>query len=106
MENESLKNDIVVSVKELLVEQTVVILDAVDERLSGVRIEMVNLEVRIGKKLEAMEERWSRKFDKLTTTLDKFLQRMTDLEDEFTMMKHDLNRMKKVIKEKLGVDLT
>jgi len=106
MENESLKNDIVVSVKELLVEQTVVILDAVDERLSGVRVEMVNLEVRIGKNLEAMEERWSRKFDKLTTTLDKFLQRMTDLEDEFTMMKHDLNRMKKVIKEKLGVDLT
>ncbi|OGZ66902.1 MAG: hypothetical protein A3D35_00380 [Candidatus Staskawiczbacteria bacterium RIFCSPHIGHO2_02_FULL_34_9] len=106
MENESLKNDIVASVKELLAEQTVVILDAVDERLSGVRIEMVNLEVRIGKKLEAMEERWSRKFDKLTTTLDKFLQRMTDLEDEFTMMKHDLNRMKKVIKEKLGVDLT
>ena len=106
MENESLKNDIVASVKELLAEQTVVILDAVDERLSGVRIEMVNLEVRIGKNLEAMEERWSRKFDKLTTTLDKFLQRMTDLEDEFTMMKHDLNRMKKVIKEKLGVDLT
>ena len=105
MENESLKNDIVVSVKELLVEQTVVILDAVDERLSGVRVEMVNLEVRIGKNLEAMEERWSRKFDKLTTTLDKFLQRMTDLEDEFTMMKHDLNRMKKVIKEKLGVEL-
>ena len=106
MENESLKNDIVASVKELLAEQTVVILDAVDERVSGVRIEMVNLEVRIGKKLEAMEERWSRKFDKLTTTLDKFLQRMTDLEDEFTMMKHDLNRMKKVIKERLGVDLT
>ena len=30
---------------------------------------------------------------------------MTDMEDEFTMMKNDLNRMKKVIREKLGVDL-
>ena len=85
MENESLKNDIVASVKELLAEQTVVILDAVDE------------------KIKALDLKFSQKFDNLTTTLDNFLKRMTDIEDEFTMMKHDLNRMKKVIKEKLGV---
>jgi len=87
MENESLKNDIVTSVKELLAEQTVVILDAVDE------------------KIKALDLKFSQKFDNLTTTLDNFLKRMTDIEDEFTMMRHDLNRMKKVIKEKLGVEL-
>ena len=52
-----------------------------------------------------MEERWNRKFDKLTNTLDKFLKRMTDMEDEFTIMRNDLNRVKKVLKEKLGVEL-
>lgn len=31
---------------------------------------------------------------------------MTDMEDEFAVMKNDVNRMKKVIREKLGVDLT
>ena len=74
-------------VKKLLGEQTMVILDAVDE------------------KIKALDLKFSQKFDKLTITLDKFLKRMTDMEYEFTMMKHDLNRMKRVIKEKLGVEL-
>jgi len=43
---------------------------------------------------------------KLITTPEHFLKRMTDLGDEFTVMKHDLNRVKEVIREKLGVDLT
>jgi len=90
--------------------------DGVDEKIStlatkvdlvdlATKIDLINLEAKIDKKFKAMEERWSYKFDKLTTTLDKFLKRMTDMEDEFTLMKHDLNRMKKVIKEKLGVEL-
>lgn len=71
-------------IQELLNNQTTVILSAVDERL-------VSLEIKIDRKLELMEDRWNKKFDKLITTLDKFLKRMTDLEDEFTMMRHDLN---------------
>jgi len=46
-----------------------------------------------------------KRFDQLITTLDKFLKRLTDLEDELTIMKLDINRLKSVIKEKLGVDL-
>ncbi len=99
------ENDILSGVKKLLNQQTDVILSAVDEKISGVRVDMVNLETRMIKRIEAMEERWNNKFDKLTTTLDKFLKRLTDMEDEFTIMRHDLNRMKKVIKEKLGVEL-
>jgi len=98
MKKKNPKNSILEGVQKLLNQQTDVILSAVDERL-------INLEIKIDKKLEAMEERWNRKFDKLINTLDKFLKRMTDMEDEFTMMKNDLNRVKKAIKEKLGVEL-
>lgn len=75
-------------VEKLLSRQTVVILNAADE------------------KLRKMEFRINQKIDRLTTTLDKFLKRLTDIEDEFEMMKADINRMKKVIREKLGVELS
>jgi HAMP domain-containing protein len=74
-------------VERLLTQQTTVILNAVDERLG-------KMEIRINQKI-----------DRLTTTLDKFLKRLTDIEDEFEIMKADINRMKKVIREKLGVEL-
>ena len=95
--------------EKILDQQTKVILNAVDTRLQKTdlriglleqRVEAVN--VRLGK----MEARINQKLDKLTTTLHKFLKRLTNLEDEFEIMKHDLNRLKKVVREKLGVDLS
>ncbi len=85
-------------IQELLDNQTTVILNAVD-------IKLTNLEIKFDKKLEAMELRINHKIDKLITTIDKFLKRLNDLETEFTLMKSDINKMKKVIKEKLGVEL-
>jgi hypothetical protein len=41
----------------------------------------------------------------LTTTLDEFLKRVTDVEEEFIFLKEDLRRVKAVIREKLGVSL-
>jgi len=69
--------------------------DGVDEKMLEIKME-----------IRALDLKFSQKIDELTTTLDKFLKRMTDMEDEFAVMKSDLNRMKKVIREKLGVDLT
>jgi hypothetical protein len=43
--------------------------------------------------------------DSLTNTLDHFLKRLTDTEEEFVFMKHDVNRIKAVLREKLGVSL-
>ena len=43
------------------------------------------------------------KLSGLTNMLEKFLQRMTDMEEEFVFMKHDVNRIKAVLREKLGV---
>ena len=105
MKKENIKEDILKGVQKLLNQQTDVILSAVDEKISSVRVDMINLETRMIKRMEVMEERWNQKFDKLTTTLDNFLKRMTDIETEFTMMGNDINRIKRVIKEKLGVEL-
>jgi hypothetical protein len=52
-----------------------------------------------------MEERFAKSLDDLTKTLDKFLKRLTDFEEEFIFMKEDLKRVKAVIREKLGVSL-
>lgn len=75
-------------IERLLTQQTTVILNAVDERLR-------KMEIRINQKI-----------DRLITTLDKSLKRLTDTEDEFEIMKADINRMKKIIREKLGVELS
>ena len=81
--------------EELLSEQTITILSAVDERISTQ-----------DRKIEEMETRINQKIEHLVTTLDVFLKRMTDMEDEFTIMKNDINKLKQVLKEKLDVDLT
>jgi len=82
------EKNLIKNIEKLLNKQTIVILSAVDE------------------KLKKSEERINRKIEKLTTTLDGFLKRISDTEEEFEMMKLDINRMKKVIKEKLGIDLS
>lgn len=75
------------NIEKLLNQQTIIILSAVDEKLARTELKV------------------NQKIDRLTDTLDKFLKRLTDTETEFEMMKADINRMKKVIREKLGVDL-
>ena len=95
--NKGLKN-----IESLLDSQTSVILLAVDDKLSENKIEIL---LAVDGKLVGMEARINQKIEKLTDTLDGFLKRMTDIEDEFAMMKSDINRIKKVVKEKLGVNL-
>lgn len=51
-------------------------------------------------------ERWKLELTKklivLITTLDKFLKRLTNIEDEFEIMKADINRMKKNHQREIG----
>lgn len=102
--NQSEKSASKSEIEELLTGQTSVILQAVDERLaaqsSSIKEELAVQEVRIlaavDKRLEKLEERFMEKLNELTTTLDKFLKRLTDVEQEF-------KRVKTVIREKLGV---
>lgn len=55
--------------------------------------------------MEKLEKRWLEKFNQLTRTLDKFLNRLTDFEGKFKFLKEDLKRVKAVIRDKLGVSL-
>jgi len=110
--------------ERLLTEQTSVILQAVDAKVSAQdqKIEsrfaaldqhleecLVAQDIRIvaavDRRLEKMEERFAKSLDDLTKTLDRFLKRLTDIEEEFIFMKEDLKRVKAVIREKLGVSL-
>jgi len=83
------------SIEKMLDKQTNVILSAVDVKISDLERRISKLEIKV-----------DLRFNQLATTLDKFLKHLTDMEDEFTVMKLDINRLKKVIKEKLGVDLS
>jgi uncharacterized coiled-coil protein SlyX len=80
--------------EKLLSNQTMMILNAVDQKTGSLEKRIDKLEIRI-----------NQKFDRLTSTIDKFLKKITDLENEFEIMKLDLNRMKRIIREKLGVEL-
>ena len=118
-------------IEQLLSEQTGIILQAVDERLSAqdkkfeARFDAIDrrfdaqdkrLEERftaqniamltaVDKRLEKFENLLRDELSRLTNTLDKFLKRLTDTEEEFVFMKHDVNRIKAVLREKLGVAL-
>ncbi len=118
-------------IEQLLSEQTGIILQAVDERLSAqdkkfeARFDAIDrrfdaqdkrLEERfaaqniailtaVDKRLEKFENLFRDELSRPTNTLNKFIKRLTDTEEEFVFMKHDVNRIKAVLREKLGVAL-
>ena len=103
------------TIEKLLRKQTTVILDAVDEKVGALGEKVEKLEGRfnvvdqetsdIKKRLDLMEMRINQKIDRLITTLDKFLKKITDIEDEFTFMKAEIKRIKSILQEKLGVTM-
>lgn len=62
-------------------------------------------------RLLKMEERMDTKYAKeetlrgLTVTLDNFLKQMSDYKEEFIILKSEVDRIKSVLKDKLGVDI-
>ena len=58
--------------EQLLADQASMILDAVGEKLSA-------HERRSNVRLEKMEERFAKRLDELTKTLDRFLKRLSDI---------------------------
>ena|SRR3989338_6512557 len=101
-------------IKKLLAGQTTTILKEADSRFIKEREETENLLSQqaivilsaVDEKLKKTELSINEKINQLTNTLDEFLKRLTIAEDEFEVMKLDINRMKKIIKEKLGVELS
>jgi len=85
-------SDIVGKVEKLLSQQTNVILSAVDERLRKNRDDI---------KSDTKSE-----INKLANTLDKFLKRLTDFEDEFAIIKAKVSKIEKILHTKLGVSIS
>ncbi len=74
--------------------------DIVDKKIQPLRSEMQAEFALVHKDINALCEQ----IQQLTITLDKFLKRLTDHEEEFTILKSEMKQVKQVLKEKLGVD--
>lgn len=69
----------------------------------------------IDNRLHAMEVRMETKMDakyakeatvrELAITLDKFLKRLIDYDDEFTLLKAEVDLIKKIFKEKFNIEI-
>jgi len=90
------------NIEDLLTRQSSDILETVDFKLPKSELRVID---SVDKKLQKMEIRINQKIERLTTTLDRFLKRLVDIEDEFEIMKADINRIKKVVQDKLGVEI-
>ena len=91
-------------IEGLLLEQTKVVLDAVDARFQKMDEKLQGMDGHLNIIEQRMDE-FDKKLDRLTTTLDNFLKRLTDHEEEFTLLKADVAQIKAVLKEKLGVEI-
>jgi len=92
------KKDLETVLDERFEKHQVAILDAVSAGFEQARNERQALGDRMDK-LEAS-------IDHLATTLDEFLKRLTNHEDEFTILKAENAKMKKIIKDKLGIEVS
>ncbi|MBU2545378.1 hypothetical protein KKC65_02935 [Patescibacteria group bacterium] len=81
-------------VQELLNQQTTIILNALSEEIDGMKKKLADSELRINESI-----------NRLANTLDAFLKRMTDMEDEFEVMKYEVNKMKGILREKLHAEI-
>ena len=88
-----------------LIEHTKVIVNAVDvileKRLKEVRIDISG----INQNMEKMEERLEKKIDNVQILIDGYVKAQEDFKQEFVIMKQEMKQMKKVIKEKLGIEI-
>lgn len=96
-------------IEKLLNQQTLVVLDTVGKKISILdkKIDIIDKRIDIvEKRFDKFEERLNKKIDKLITLVDKFVNLYTRQEQEFKVMKYEINKIKKVIKEKLGVEIS
>lgn len=79
--------------------------EAIDQRFEITDQKILRLEDTMNKRFEESEAKADQRFDRIMTNLDLILKRVTDTDDEIEFIKLDINRIKVVVKEKLGVNL-
>jgi len=100
-------------IERLLSAQTKTILHAVDERFGSMderiderfAMQEVRIMTAVDKRLGELKQWFDGRLDALTTTLDHFLKRLSDLEDEFHLLKRDVARIKSALHNKLGMKI-
>lgn len=89
-------------VEKLLSQQTKVILDAVDKKLTWQQKEINDNFAEFGNDMKEIKQ----SIRDLTVTLDNFLKRLTDFDDEFEIIKARVNKIEKILQAKLGVSVS
>ena len=99
--------------EDLLGQQTKIILDAVDERFIKMDIHFderfKKMDMYFDERFAGLEKRLEaveKSIQKLTTTLDVFLQRLNDNEQEFTLLKAKVDKIASFIKERFDVEIS
>mgnify|MGYP001576657549 CR=1 FL=1 len=97
-------------IKELLSEQTGVVLKAVDERLSEQTNVILNA---VDEKLAALEVKFKKEIEEnrrlikdLTLTLDEFMRRVISQDEEIVLLRAKVDKISSFIKEKFGVEIS
>ena len=75
------------------------IIEAVDFRLN-------KMETHFDMRFSSLENRVSdieKSISRLATTLDNFIKMMTDYKEEFVILKSEVDQIKKILKDKLGI---
>lgn len=84
-------------------------MDGFEHRMDGFEQRMDGFEQMIEMRFQRVEAEvfgLRQEIRQLTTTLDNFLKRLTDHEIEFQILKAEMNKVKLVLKEKLGAEIT
>lgn len=76
-------------------------IEKIDIRLTRLEYEFVQHRKEVDERFKVLEE----KMTQLMDTLDKFLKRQMDQEDEITIMKAELMQVKSILKEKFGFEV-
>jgi len=85
-----------------LAQNTQVIITAVDGVLTK-RFAFFGQEM--DRKIEKSEERLGKKIDNVQTLIDGYVKAQEDFKQEFVIMKEEMRQVKKVLKQKLGIEI-
>ena len=59
----------------------------------------------LDKRLEKTEENLKKEINNVQTLIDAYVKTQEDFKQEFTIIKEEMNRVKEILKEKLGVEV-
>jgi len=60
----------------------------------------------LDKRLRKTEEKLEKKIDNVQTLIDGYVKAQEDFKQEFVIMKEEMRQVKKVLKQKLGIEIS